>query len=200
MAILPLVMTAQGLQPAAPADLRNRLITLVAGANPDYTANLPGSLIEDIPSTDTFALVESDSFLVDLVNSVTTYGANALLLNQLGILYGVDQYVVIVGCGDPFQVAHAIWQADFYTPGLTGATLKIAGIINGNPTTIVTSNNHNLVTGDVEQFLGIVGGPSHLNFQQYPVTVTGDQTFTIPIDSTPWGPYQYGGTITPNPI
>ena len=84
-------MTDQGLQPAAPADLRSSLIALVAATVPDYTANLPGSLIEDISSTDTFALVESDSFLVDLVNSVTPYGANAFLLNQLGILYGVDQ-------------------------------------------------------------------------------------------------------------
>ena len=335
-------MTDQGLQPAAPADLRSSLIALVAATVPDYTANLPGSLIEDISSTDTFALVESDSFLVDLVNSVTPYGANAFLLNQLGILYGVDQqpitntsvyvvfsgppgyviakgfvvgdgtyqyicqtggicgvdgntlpiyclatvpgawevlantviqmltsvpasipltvtnpvsgipslsgepisifrercwtaglaastgmarylktlcgnipgvqnrlvavqtegnqYVVICGGGDPYQVAFAIWQADFYTPGLTGATINIAGMTNGNPTTITTANNHNLVTGDVELFLGIVGGGYHLNYQTFPVTVTGDKTFTIPIDSTPWGPYQYGGTVTPNPI
>src|SRR5215471_4123046 len=90
MAILPLIMTPQGLQPADPAVLRSQLIALVAGTVPDYTANLPGSLIEDISSTDTFALVESDSFLVDLVNSITPYGANPYLLNQLGILYGVD--------------------------------------------------------------------------------------------------------------
>jgi hypothetical protein len=83
-------MTSQGLQPVSPADLRSQLISLVAGTNPDYTANLPGSLIEDISSTDVYALVESDSFLVDLVNSVTPFGANAFLLNQLGILYGVD--------------------------------------------------------------------------------------------------------------
>ena len=105
MPVLPLIMTTQGLQPAAPADLRARLISLVAASNPDYTANLPGSLIEDISSTDTFALVESDSFLVDLVNSVTPYGANAYLLSQLGALYGIDQqpitntsaYVVFTG-------------------------------------------------------------------------------------------------------
>src|SRR6516165_1155238 len=94
MAILPLVMTDQGLQPAAPADLRAQLISLVAAIVPDYTANLPGALIEDISSTDTYALVESDSFLVDLVNSVTPYGANPFLLNQLGILYGVDHQPV----------------------------------------------------------------------------------------------------------
>jgi hypothetical protein len=341
MAILPLVMTDQGLQPAAPADLRASLISLVSAIVPDYTANLPGSLIEDISSTDTYALIESDSFLVDLVNSITPFGANAFLLNQLGILYGVDhqpitntsvyvvftgppgyviaqgfvvgdgtyqyicqtggicgidgntlpmyalatvpgawevmantvvqmltsvpasipltvtnpvsgipslsgepisifrercwtaglaastgmarylktlcgnvpgvqnrlvavqteenQYVVIVGGGDPYQVAYAIWQADFYTPGLTGATIEVAGIANTNPIIITTSNNHNLLTGDVELFTQIVGMP-HLNFQQYAVTVTGDKTFTIPVDGTVMGKYQYGGVVTPNPI
>jgi hypothetical protein len=334
-------MTPQGLQPAAPADLRAALIALVAASNPDYTANLPGSLIEDISSTDTFALVESDSFLVDLVNSVTPYGANAFLLDQLGVLYGVDkqpltntavyvvftgppgyvinqgftvgdgtyqyicqsggicgldgntlpiyalataagswevqpntvvqmltsvpinipltvtnpvdgipslsgepisvfrercftaglaastgmgrylktlvgnvpgvqnrliaiqtvgnQYVIIVGGGDPYQVAHAIWEADFFIPGLTGSTIEIAGITNTNPVIITTANNHNLATGDVELITGIVG-MELINYQKYTVTVTGDKTFTIPVDGTIMGKYAYGGVVTPNPI
>jgi hypothetical protein len=335
-------MTPQGLQPASPADLRAALVALVAATNPDYTANLPGTLIEDIASTDTFALVESDSFLVDLVNSVTPLGANPYLLNQLGILYGVDkqpitntsvyvvffgppgyvisqgfvvsdgtyqyicqtggicdingstlpiyalatiagswavlpntviemitsvpadiplsvsnpvagipsltgepisvfrercwtaglaastgmgrylktivgnipgvvnrlisvqtvdnQFVVIVGGGDPYQVAYGIWTADFYTPGLTGAIIRIAGISNTNPITITTNNNHNLLTGDVELITEIEGGMDILNNQQYPITVTGDQTFTIQVDGTSLGTYQGGGVISPNPI
>jgi len=343
MAILPLVMTAQGLQPAAPADLRNRLITLVAGANPDYTANLPGSLIEDISSTDTYALVESDSFLVDLVNSVTPYGANPYLLNQLGIIYGVDpqpitntsvyvvftgtpgyvigqgfvvgdgtyQYIcqtggiigiagsslpiyalasqagawpvaantvvqmitsvpanvsltvnnpvsgipsqsgepisvyrercftaglasstgmarylktllsnvpgvqnrlisvqeqedleaftIIVGGGDPYQVAYAIWSAHFYTQGLSGALIRVAGISNTNPTVITTVDNHNLTTGNIETISGNNGFP-YINNVPYPITVTGLNTFTIPVDGTQYGTWQYGGIVTPNPI
>lgn len=342
MAVLPLIMTPQGLQPASPADLRATLISLVAALVPDYTANLPGSLIEDISSTDTFALVESDSFLVDLVNSVTPYGANAFLLNQLGILYGVDKqpvtntsvyvvfngppgyvinqgfvvgdgtyqyvcqsggicgvdnstlpiyclatipgawevlpntvvqfltsvpvnipltvsnpvagipslsgepisvfrercftaglaastgmgrylktlvgnipgvqnrliavqtemndYVVIVGGGDAFQVAYAIWAADFYTLGLTGATIRISGISNTNPIEITTANNHNLQSGDVELITDIKGGMAILNTGIYTITKTGDRTLTIPVDGTVLGTYQYGGIISPNPI
>jgi hypothetical protein len=340
-------MTPQGLQPAAPADLRATLVSLVSAIVPDYTANLPGSLIEDIASTDTFALVESDSFLVDLVNSVTPYGANAFLLNQLGILYGVDhqpitntsvyvvfsgppgyviaqgfvvgdgtyqyvcqtggicgvdgntlpifslatatgswevlpntvvqmmtsvpvnipltvtnpvsgipslsgepisifrercftaglaastgmgrylktlcgnipgvhnrlisvqteedQHVVIVGGGDPYQVANAIWQADFYIPGLTGATIRIIGMTNTNPIRVTTANNHNLLDGDVIRIIDVVG-MSLINGQQVTVTRLDDSdplkdtVFTINVDGTPWGPYSYGGTITPNPI
>ena len=141
MAVLPLVMTAQGLQPMSPTDLRAQLVALVAATNPDYTANLPGSLIEDIASTDTFALVESDSFLVDLVNSLTPYGANAFLLNQLGILYGVDRQpitntsVYLVFTGPPgytiapgFVVGDGTYQyitQDGAICGLDGTTLPI---------------------------------------------------------------------------
>ncbi len=342
MAVLPLVMTPQGLQPASPSDLRAALIALVAASNPDYTANLPGTLIEDIASTDTFAVVESDSFLVDLVNSVTPLGANPYLLNQLGILYGVDQqpvtntsvyvvfngppgyviaqgfvvsdgsyqyvcqsggicgtdgntdlmyalatdngtwavlantvvqmitsvpaninlavtnpiagvpsqsgepisvyrercwtaglaastgmarylktlvgnipgvqnrliavvqnndetYTIIVGGGDPFQVAYAIWMADFYVPGLRGSLIEIANISNSNPAVVTTANNHNLETGNVETFTNIVGMPA-VNNNQYSITVIGPKTFTIPIDTTGIGTYQYGGIVSPNPI
>jgi hypothetical protein len=89
MAILPLVMGSQGLQPQTPADIRNNIITAVSATNPDYTSNLPGTLIEDVASTDVAACVESDSFLVDLVNSITPNGANAFLLTLFGDLYGL---------------------------------------------------------------------------------------------------------------
>jgi hypothetical protein len=330
------------MQPQAPADLRAQLIALVAASNPDYTANLPGSLIEDISSTDVYALVESDSFLVDLVNSVTPFGANAFLLNQLGVLYGIDKqpvtntavyvvftgtpgyviaqgftvgdgtyqyvcqsggvcgmdgqtlalyalatrpgawsvppstvvemitsvpsgvalsvtnpvagvpstmgepisvwrercwtaglaastgmarylktllgnvpgvqqrlvavrqnpdatYTVICGGGDPYQVAYAIWQADFYTPGLSGAVIEVAGISNADPMVVTTAGNHNLVTGDIEILSGVVGMP-YVNDQPYAVTVINPKQFSIPVDGTPMGKYQYGGTVTPNPI
>jgi hypothetical protein len=341
MAVLPLVMTDQGLQPASPADLRAKLLSMVAAVNPDYTANLPGSLVEDISSTDVYALIESDSFLVDLVNSVTPFGANAFLLNQLGILYGVDsqpvtntsvfvvftgppgyvigqgfvvsdgtyqyicqdggvigtdgnslsiyalatdagswpvnpntvtqlgssvpsnmnvtvtnpvsgipslsgepisifrercftaglaastgmarylktivgnipgvqnrlisvqqngdQYVVIVGGGDSYQVAYAIWQADFYTPGLAGATIEVAGVSNTNPVIVYTADNHNLETGDVEIIHG-ANGVKYLNDQVLPITVLSAKSFSVPLDGTTWGPWQDGGTVSPNPI
>ena len=105
MATLPLIMTAQGLQPQAPANLRSQLVAAVAATNQGYTDNLPGSLVEDVASTDVAACVQSDSFLVDLVNSVSPNGANAFILQQQGVLYGlrpqvatnVTVYVVFYG-------------------------------------------------------------------------------------------------------
>jgi len=116
-----------------------------------------------------------------------------------------DKFIIICGGGDPYQVANAIWQADFNTAGLVGASIRIAHVTNTNPVQIWTADNHNLITGDIEKIDNIVGFP-FLNGQIYPITVPPNtdpnykKYFTIPIDGTAWGHYQYGGEVTPNPI
>lgn len=87
---LPVVMAENGLQPRSAIDILNELISLVAAVNPGYTANLPGSLVEDISSTDVGAISLIDQARVDLVNSLTPFGANEFLLNQLGQVYGIQ--------------------------------------------------------------------------------------------------------------
>lgn len=82
-------MTQAGAQVTPPATLRDLLIALVSGTNPGYTANLPGSLIEDVSSTDVGAITLCDAARVELVNSLTPVGANLFLLNQLGQQFGV---------------------------------------------------------------------------------------------------------------
>jgi hypothetical protein len=94
MAQLPIIMGPQGPIPTPPATLRSQLVALVSATNPGYTANLPGSLIEDIVSTDVGALVIANQFMIDLINSVSPYGANAFILNQLGTdVYGIQPSV-----------------------------------------------------------------------------------------------------------
>jgi hypothetical protein len=77
--------------PTAPDTLREALINGVAALVPDYTANLPGLLIEDVSSTDVGAMITMDQARVDAVNSVTPYGANAFILAQQGIMLGIAQ-------------------------------------------------------------------------------------------------------------
>jgi hypothetical protein len=89
MATLPVVITAAGLQPTAPADIRAQLAASVAATNPGYTFNLPGVLVDDVLGTDTAAVVECDQARVETVNSLTPYGANDFLLLQLGEMLGV---------------------------------------------------------------------------------------------------------------
>ena len=83
----PLVITAAGPQPTPPATLNAALIALATSAAPGLTANLPASMIEDIASTATYALALIDSARVETVNSLTTFGANAFTLSQLGQLF-----------------------------------------------------------------------------------------------------------------
>lgn len=107
---VPLVMAANGPQPTPPATLNADLIAGVAAEVPDYTANLPGLLIEDLSSTATGALVAIDQARVDAVSSVTPYGANAYVLGQQGIMLGVPQ-------GKPTNTSVNVVFTDTLAPG-----------------------------------------------------------------------------------
>ena len=353
MAVLPLVMTDQGLQPRAPADIRAELVSRVAFTNPDYTDNLPGSLVEDLVSTGTAAVVESDQFLVDLVNSISPRSANPFMLRQLGLTYGLlpvdatntavyvvfigppgfvivqgftvgdgnyqyicqnggiiggsgqslpiyaiatlagawavpagsvrvlvtsvpdvilnagfavinpadgipatvgetiedyrdrtmtaglaastgmgsylktllwqvpgvvkrlvsvrqdiasGRYVALVGGGDSYQVAYAIYYALFWSSGLTPAQIEIIGVTFTNPCVVQTAHNHNLISGMVETISGVNGtgrlvDPTlGIGSRPWAITAIDPTHFSIPFDNTPLGTYVNGGIVLPNPI
>ena len=85
----PITITSAGAQPQTPASLQQQLIAAVSATNPGYTANLPGSLVEDISSTDVFAVALCDQARVEAINSLTPNGANEFVLTLLGQVYGV---------------------------------------------------------------------------------------------------------------
>jgi hypothetical protein len=89
MATITTVMDIDGLQPQDPTALNSQLTTLVASEIPGYTSDLPGSLIEDLSGTGTGVIALCDQARVELVNSLTPYGANQFILNQLGIQKGI---------------------------------------------------------------------------------------------------------------
>lgn len=84
-------MTTTGAQPTPPHQLLQSIIQRASNRSPGYTANLPGTLIEDIASTDVGAAALMDQARVDAINSVTPYGANAYLLKQYGEMLGIPQ-------------------------------------------------------------------------------------------------------------
>ncbi len=104
---IPLVMGPAGAIATSVTTLQTNLINGVAAVDPGYTANLPGSLIEDMASTGVGILATIDQARVDSVNSVTPYGANAFILAQLGAQFGLPQgtptntsaYVIFGGTG-----------------------------------------------------------------------------------------------------
>jgi len=86
---IPLIFDNAGPQPTPPANLRAALTQNVAAVVPGYTADLPGTLIEDISSTDVGALVTLDQARVDTIAGCTVYGATGYILAQLGIQLGI---------------------------------------------------------------------------------------------------------------
>lgn len=339
----PTIIGASGLQPQLPANLRAQLVAIAVAESPGLTDNLPSSMIEDIASTDVAALSLTDSFRVELVNSLTPFAANAFLLAQLGEVYGVPQqtadtttsvfvvfsgsssqagfvlsqgfavsdgtfqytlqdggviessgssaplfalattlgswvvpantvtqlatglppnivlsvtnplsgtpgtsapteeayraqvlqagqaistgmltslrtalelvsgvqtrlisivqqpngFTVIVGGGDPFAIANAIFQEDFWIPGLVGSTIAVTGITRANPGVVTTDLNHGYVTGQVFEIEGIVG-MTELNGVPLTATVIDVKTLSIGVDTTGFAAYISGGVVTPN--
>ena len=86
-------LTTAGAVPTSPTDLLNQEIAAASALAPGLTANLPGSLVEDMASTAAGAVVIQDQTFVDLVNSISPYTANSFILYQLGAVYGVQQGV-----------------------------------------------------------------------------------------------------------
>src|SRR5581483_3875358 len=84
---IPVIMTAAGAQPTPPATLLADLIQIVLATNSGYTANLPGSLVEDVSSTEVAGLAVADSARVETINSISPNGANLFILSQLGQVY-----------------------------------------------------------------------------------------------------------------
>ena len=345
MANLPTVVTKDGLQPQSPAVIRAALLAAVAAVRPGYTANLPGSLIEDISSTDVAAIALCDQARVEAVNSLTPYGANAFLLSQLGQIYigpgsapavptntsvsviftgpagfviaigftvtdGTYQYVVqdggvigqdgtsdalfclatipgswaiptntvnglvtsvpsgidltcnnplagtpgadaeseesyrvrvlragqaiaqgmatmlktlvgevigvqqrlisvvqqvgggwtiIVGGGDPYKVAYAIFTALFDVSTLVGSTLRVTNITNANPGVVTTDLNHGYETGQTGVVITGVVGMTPINGVALPaITVIDEKTFSVGISTLPYPAYVSGGVVTPS--
>ena len=86
-------ITDAGAIPASPTDLLAQELAIATALSPGLTANLPGSLIEDMASTAAGALTVQDQAFVDLINSVSPLTANSFILAQLGAVYGVQRGV-----------------------------------------------------------------------------------------------------------
>lgn len=340
MADIPIILTTAGRTNTAPAVLRDEVVALVSAIVPGFTSNLPGSLIEDLVSTETGALIVLDQLITELINSVTPYGANAFILNQQGQMFGVQpgasvntsvyivfggvpgfviaqgftvsdgqhQYVVqeggviqasgfslpifavatvsgtwavpvntvnqlitsaptsftltvynpqagvpsigaeteegyrarvlqaavasaqgfpaflrtllgnvpgvqsrlisikqgspgweiIVGGGDPYNVANAIFRAVFDISILRGSVTGVTGITKANPGVVTTDINHGLTTGQNDVSIAAVLGMTAANGGPYTVTVISPTTFSFGVNTTSFGTYTGGGVVTPN--
>lgn len=136
---IPLVLTDAGAQPTDPSVLRQAILNGVAAISSGYTANLPGTLIEDILSTDMGALVTIDQARVDTINSLYPYSANDYILSLLGAQLGIPQgqatnaNVNVVFSGSSGQV---VPQGTIVSDGIGQYVSTVGAIISASGSTV----------------------------------------------------------------
>lgn len=141
----PVVLTDDGAQPTPPATINSQIAAAALAQAPGYTSNLPGSLVEDVLSTDTAAVALIDQYRIETINSLTPFGANEFTLQQQAQFYGLtlgtptntSVFVVFSGTvgyvvNKGFQVGDGtnVYQTDIQTVigggGSSAAVLAIA--------------------------------------------------------------------------
>jgi len=66
----------------------------------------------------------------------------------------------------------------------------ISSISNGLPAVVTTTFNHNYISGTIVRLdIPPADGMRPLDGQLFPITVTGNTTFTIPVDTTNLGAF-----------
>jgi hypothetical protein len=134
---LPVIMTASGPVPNSPASLNSNLIATVQATDADFTANLPGLLIEDLTSTGTAMLSQMDQARVDSINSISPLGANAFILAQQGVMFGLPQgaptntSVLVVFSGSTVP-GYVIQQGTIVSDGTYQYVLQTGTVIQSN--------------------------------------------------------------------
>jgi len=131
---IPVVVTAAGPQPTPVSTLRATLINGVTPTNPNYTANLPASLIEDLLDTQLGGLSLIDQARIETLDSISPYSANEWILTQYGAMTGVPQagatntsvYVVFSGTvgfviNQNLVVSDGVYQYIVQNGGVIGA-------------------------------------------------------------------------------
>jgi hypothetical protein len=117
--------------------------------------------------------------------------------NLVSILKQTGAWEIIVGGGDPYEVAFAIFTGVGDISNVVGSTMTVANITKANPGVVTTNLNHGYTTGQVVQMNGVVGMTA-VNGVNYTITVIDQTHFSIGVDTTSFGTYVSGGVLTPN--
>jgi hypothetical protein len=145
---------------------------------------------------------------VQQAGQAVSTGTTTQLKTLLGQVPGVQQrlistvqqsgggWEVIVGGGDPYAVAGAIFDSGLDVSTLVGSTLAVTNITQANPGVVTTNHNHDYTTGQVVTMTGIMG-MTPLNGLPVTITVTGPKTFSVGVNTTGFPAYVSGGVCSP---
>ena len=188
---------------AVPANTVTQLITgfpsaySVTVTNPN--AGIPGVGVETAPAYQARVVQAGLAVSQGMTTTLRTAlqqvsGVSARLVS---VRQQTNQWEIIVGGGDPYQVANAIFLGLFDISTLVGSTLAVTGITQANPGVVTTDLNHGYTTGKVIEIEGIVG-MTELNNVSLTATVITPTTFSIGVNTTGYTAYVSGGMVTPN--
>ena len=146
-------------------EIQSEIIAGATALSPGLTANLPGTLIEDISSTDTAAVFLCQQAQIETIASVSPYAANEYILTQLGNIYGVQQgvgsntSVYVIFSGTPGYIipqgvtvsdgtySYITQDATVIDSGGTSATVYCVATVSG--TWAVPANSVTTITSSV---------------------------------------------------
>ena len=132
-----------------------------------------------------------------------------MLKTLVGLVPGVTQrlisvlqqtgggWEVIVGGGDPYLVAGAIFDALFDVSTLVGSSLNVTGITQANPGVVTLDKNHGYANGQVFQITGALG-MLPINGVNLTATVVDEKRLSVGINTTGYPAWTSGGVVTPN--
>lgn len=154
----------------------------------------PGQEIEDEASYRERLMDAGQVASIGTIQMIKTriLSINGVIPRLLSVVSTLKGYSVIVGGGDPVEVANAIFQTIPTIGILQPSIINISKIDNGNPTVIYTNLAHGLHTGDEVSFSGTDEYPSLIN-SKFPITYINDNSFSIPVDTS--GGKNYGGGL-----
>lgn len=94
-------------------------------------------------------------------------------------------------------VSQGQYYVGFIETPITGDSELIIAATSANPIQFQTSVNHGWANGNSVTFVGLPGDfGTNLNGNTYVITVTGLDTFTIPVDGALYAAYTTGGAAT----
>ncbi len=139
----------------------------------------------------------------------STQGIVTMLKTLVGNVTGVQQrlisvrqraglWQVIVGGGDPYEVAYAIERSGMNIALLTGSVLEITAITKAANAQITTALNHGKSVGDSITIDDVVGMTQINGLTGTVQSVPSEKVLTVNINSTGFSNYISGGEITPN--
>lgn len=187
---------------AVPVGTVTQIITsLPSGINvtcTNLTAGLPGQSAQTLESYQSQVIQAGQAtaqgmptFVKTLLQNVPGVQSNLISISAVG-----TNWKIIVGGGDPYNVANAIYLGFFDFSNLVGSAILAYSISNAYPAVVVTNLNHGYQTGQIVQFTSATG-MSGINSIPFTAIVTDQKTFSlnVAIASITWASTG-GGKVT----